>query len=54
MVINKMQVKYRNFVFHRLLFFTLKFVGTAFVSFIISSHVITESSIILVKYLPLS
>ena len=54
-----MQVKYRNFDFYRLLFFSLKFVGIVFVSShnlavasslydsIISSHVIAESSIIL-------
>ena len=54
-----MQVKCRNFVIYRLLF-SLKFVGTVFVSLlhnlalasINSSHVITESSIILAKYLP--
>ena len=33
-------------------FYSLKFVGTVFVSSIISSHVATESSIILAKYLP--
>ena len=52
----KRQVKYRNFVFSQVIFFSLKFVGTVFVSslfelasaseFIISSHVINESSII--------
>ena len=52
----KIQVKYRNFVFSQVIFFLLKFVGTVFVSslfelasaseFIISSHVINESSII--------
>ena len=52
----KRQVKYRNFVFSQVIFFLLKFVGTVFVSslfelasaseFIISSHVINESSII--------
>ena len=52
----KRQVKYINFVFSQVIFFSLKFVGTVFVSslfelasaseFIISSHVINESSII--------
>ena len=52
----KRQVKYRNFVFSQVIFFLLIFVGTVFVSslfelasaseFIISSHVINESSII--------
>ena len=44
-----MQVKYRNSVFCRLLF-SLKFVGTVFVS----EHVIAESSIILTKYISFS
>ena len=35
-------------------FFLLKFFATVFVYFIISSHVITESSLILAKYLPFS
>ena len=48
----KMQVKYRDFLFHRfILFFPLKFVGTVFIPSKISSHVITESSIIFAKYL---
>ena len=52
----KRQVKYINFVFSQVIFFSLKFVETVFVSslfelasaseFIISSHVINESSII--------
>ena len=52
----KRQVKYINFVFSQVIFFSLKFVGTVFVSslfelasaseFIISSHVINESLII--------
>ena len=54
MVINKNASKiHRNFVFYSLLF-SLKFMGTAFVSSIISSHVITESSTVLAKYLPFS
>ena len=44
-----MQVKYVNFVFYRLLF-SSKFVGTVFVSSVISSYVITESSIMFAKY----
>ena len=48
-----MQVRYRNVVFYRLLF-SLKLVGTVFVSSMISSHEITESSIILAKYFPFS
>ena len=46
-----MQVKYRHFVFYRSLF-KLKFVETVFVSSVISSHVLTELSIILPKYFP--
>ena len=46
-----MQGKYRNVVFYRLLF-SLKFVGTVFIFSVISSHVISESSVILAKYLP--
>ena len=50
-----MQVKCRHFVFYRL-FFSLEFVGAVFVSLsydsIISAHVMTESSIIIAKYLP--
>ena len=50
----KMQVIYKNVVFYRLIF-SLKFVETVFVLYIISSHVITESSsITLAKYLPMS
>ena len=46
-----MKVKYRDLVLQTI-FFSLKFVGTAFVSAsIILSHVITESTIILAKYL---
>ena len=44
----------RKFLFHRLFFFSLHFVITVFVSSVISSHVITESSIMLAKYLPFS
>ena len=44
-----MHVKYKNFAFYRLPF-SLKFVGT--VSSIISSHVVTELSIMLAKYNP--
>ena len=43
-----MQVKYRNFTFDRLLF-SLKFVSLSYDS-IISSHVMTESFIIIPKY----
>ena len=51
MVINiKVKVKYRNFVFYKL-YFLFKFVY--FMS-MVSSHVITESSVILAKYLPFS
>ena len=54
----KRRVKYRNFVFYRLYFFSLKFGGIVFVSSwydsIISSHVSTESFIILAKYIPFS
>ena len=42
---------YKLFVI-QVTFFSLKFVGMVFVVSIISSHVITESSIILAKYLP--
>ena len=52
MVIKKRQVKYGNFVFYKL--YLLKFVGTVFVSSIISSHEINESSVILAKYFPFS
>ena len=41
-------------MFYRLYFFSLKFVGIGFVSSIVSSFVITESSIILARYLPIS
>ena len=34
--------------------FSLKFVGIVFVSSIISSHVITESSVVLAKYVSFS
>ena len=47
----KGEVKYRSFLFHRLHFFSLKFVGPDFVVSVISSHVIIESSIILAEYL---
>ena len=53
------QVKYRNFAFYRFFFcFLLKLVGIAFVSSsydsVNSSHVFTESSIMLAKYFPFS
>ena len=51
MVINKMQLKYVNFVFNKLLF-SLKCVGIVFHSSIISSHTITESPMKPDKYLP--
>ena len=63
MVINKKkQVIYRLFLFFRLHFFSLKFVGTVFVSSshdldfasIISLQVITELSMILAKCLSYS
>ena len=52
MLIKKRQVQSRNFFF----FFSLTFVVTVFVSTvsIIYSNIITESSIILAKYLPFS
>ena len=37
----------------QIMFFSLKFVGMVFDSSIISSQIITESSIILNKYLPI-
>ena len=57
----KRLVKYRNFVFHKFYFFSLKFVGNTFVSSpfdlasasIISLHVIADSSIRLAKYFQL-
>ena len=53
-----MQVKYNNSAFHRFFFFSLKFVGTVFVSLsydcITSSRIIAESSITLPKYFPFS
>ena len=42
-----------NFVFCRIFVFSFKFFGIVFVSSTNSSQVITESSIILGKYLPL-
>ena len=54
MVIDKKQVKYRFFLFCSLLFFSLKFVETAFVVSLTSPHVITESSIVFPNYLPFS
>ena len=48
-----MQVKYRNLVFYKLHSFSLELVSSSYDS-IISSHVITESSIILAKYFPFS
>ena len=49
----KMQVKYGNFVFYRLLFF-IKIVGAVFVSSTISSYGTTQSSILLAQYFPFS
>ena len=46
-------MEYRNFVFCKLYFFSLKFISSSYES-ITSSHVITESSIILAKYFPFS
>ena len=46
--------KYQKFVFFMLLLFSSKFVGIVFVSLTpatISSHVITESSLMFAKYL---
>ena len=44
----KKQVKYGNILKH--FFVATKFVGTVFVVFIVLSHVITESSIIIPSY----
>ena len=52
-LIDKKQAKYRFFVCYSLLF-SLKFVETIFVSSIILSHVIAETSIILAKHFPFS
>ena len=49
MVISKKAIKTCTFFVLQVTFFLLKLVGTLFVSSIISSHVITESSIILAK-----
>ena len=49
MVISKKASKTCTFFVLQVTFFLLKLVGTLFVSSIISSHVITESSIILAK-----
>ena len=52
-VISKSASKIQNFFVLYIFFFLLKFVGTVcFVFFLILSHAITESSIILAKYLP--
>ena len=47
----KGQIKYQFFLFHRLNFFSLKFVGSIFVSSIVSSHLINETPIIFAEYL---
>ena len=39
-------------VFNEIVFVTIAFIGTVFVASMVLSHVITESSIILSKYLP--
>ena len=52
MVINENASKIYKFCVLQVAFFSLKFVYL--VSFIISSHVITESSIKLAKYFPFS
>ena len=49
MVISKKASKIYKFFVLQVTFFSLKLVGKVFVSFIISSHVITESSTILAK-----
>ena len=55
MVINKEDSKVQKFFVLQIAFLSIKFVLTVFVSSsITSSHVITESSIILAKYLPFS
>ena len=46
----KWQVKHRNFVFYKLL--SIKFLQFVFVSSMILSHVIAESSAVLAKYFP--
>ena len=61
MVINKKASKTYNFFVLQVIIFSLKFVGTVlfevlfaetvFVTSIISSHVTTESSVLLAKYL---
>ena len=50
MLINKIASKIKKFFTLKVTFFSFKFVGTVFVSSTISSHVFTESSIILAKY----
>ena len=54
MVINKKASKIYKFCVLQVIFFSLEFVGTVFVSSLISSHLITESSIILAEYFPFS
>ena len=54
MVIIKKSTKNKDFFVLRVAFCSLEFIGTDFVSSIISSHVIIELSIKLVKYLPSS
>ena len=49
MVINKKASKIQKFFVLQATFFSLQFVGIFFVSSIILSHVITESSVILAK-----
>ena len=53
MVINKKASKIYKFFVSQIVFFSIKFCVTIFVSSsIISSHVIVESSIMLAKYFP--
>ena len=52
MVINKRVSKIYKFLVLLVMFTSLKFSGTVFVTSIVSSHIIAESSIILAKYLP--
>ena len=48
-MVSKVQIEFFCFACY---IFYIKFVGIVFLSFIVSSDVITESSIILVRYLP--
>ena len=54
MVNDKKTSKIQKFCIVEVVFVSLKFVGKVFVSSIISSYVITESSIILAKYFSFS